>query len=216
MNHKVGAFCELIDFLHRSHLRWLRDRDPSTKGKLRELYGRVSETLKVVDKRRLEVLLREIREGGSVDFLSKGAFLFLVPPKNESVLLPVLSLNCDFRKSELRIRMALFTFDESGQPVAIGFRFETPEGEGQHNYHHAQFITSFGTEDFLPTPRWLPTSQPALMMSAKNPYSLFLGVLIGLYGLGYIDEIWRKNRFRFIEHLREDLAQLKSGCGVPS
>lgn len=211
MNYKVGAFCELIDFLHRKHSRWLRD--PNTKGKMRELNDRVNATLRVIDERRLKVLLREVRAGGSVDFLSKDAFLFLAPPE-EGELLPVLSIKSDFRKSELRIRMALFTFDKSATPVAIGFRFETPEGEGHHNYHHAQLITSFGsgTED-LPTPPWLPTHQPALMMSAKNPFALFLGVLIGLYGLGYLERQWRTQRF--VEPLTEDLIQLKIGCGAP-
>lgn len=212
MNHRVGAFCELIEFLHGNHYRWTRD--PTADGKLRELNDTVSRSHKVIEAQKLAFLLKEAKKGGSIDFLAHGAFLFLKPPEQEGALLPVLSLKSNFSRSELRVRMALFTFGESQVPAAIGFRFETPEGEGKHNYHHAQLIRSFGknTKD-LPTPLWLPTRQPALMMSAKTPFSLFLGILIGLYGLGNLETVWQGQKFT--AHLKSDLDELKIGCGAP-
>ena len=212
MDHKVGAFCELIEFLHGNHARWARD--PMADGEQRRLNDEVSKSLRVIEAQKLGSVLREGKKGGSIDFLADGSFLFLRPPGQEGALLPVLSLKSDFSKSELSVRMALFTFDESGKRAAIGFRFETPHGEGQHNYHHSQLIRSFSksTRD-LPTPTWLPTRQPALMMSAKTPFSLFLGVLIGLYGLGHLESEWRGQKFT--EHLRSDLDELKNGCGAP-
>lgn len=212
MDHKVGAFCELIEFLHSSHSRWTRD--PSADQKQRKLNDEVSRSHKVIEDQKLAQLLREAKKG-SVDFLSGGGFLFLKPPEKEGVLLPILSLKSDFSKSELRVRMALFTFDETEEPAAIGFRFETPEGEGRHNYHHAQLIRSFDkhSKDLPKTPTWLPASQPALMMSARTPFSLFLGVLIGLYGLGYLERAWQGQRFP--RHLKSDLEELKKGCGAP-
>ena len=175
----------------------------------------ISKVYSIVEPGKLDNILIETRKSGRIDFLSSKVFLFLKPPIKEDVL-PVLSMKGDLNKEDLSILMALFKLDKLKLPAAIGFRFETPHGDGLHNYHHAQMIKAFdkSIRSELPQiPPCLPETQPALMLSATNPRSLFLGVLIGLYGLGKIEREWQGQGFT--GHLTEDLDALKRGCGAP-
>src|SRR5579864_5397908 len=213
MDHKGEAFCQLVDFLHRRHAQWARN--PSADHKLQRLHREVIRSYKIIEPGRLRGLLISVKAGEEIDFLAGDGFLFLKPHEERGPLLPVMSLKADLERLVLKIRLALFTFYEDEEPAAIGFRFETPEGPGLHNYHHGQMITSFSTarQDLPKVPAWLPTSQPALMMSARNPFSLFLGVLIGLYGLDVLEQEWSGQRF--MQSLRGDIEELKHGCGAP-
>ncbi|HSS52231.1 MAG TPA: hypothetical protein VLX28_25090 [Thermoanaerobaculia bacterium] len=212
MNDKVGAFCELIEALYRRHSLWVRD--PRANSKQRKLNVEISKTYNVIEPGKLDHIVKKIKTQGIIDFPSGKDFLFLKPPDKEDVL-PVLSITGDLNEDALSVRMALFKFDGSEVPAAIGFRFETPHGDGRHNYHHAQMITRFdkSMKKLPQVPCWLPVSQPALMMSATNPLSLFLGVLIGLYGLGDLLRDWKGQPFT--SHLKEDLDELRRGCGAP-
>ncbi|HEV7504869.1 MAG TPA: hypothetical protein VGS07_08165 [Thermoanaerobaculia bacterium] len=212
MTHKVGAFCELIEFLRNSHARWARD--PQIDPKQRKLNDVISKAYSVIEPGKLGQILKETKAKGTIGFSPCKDFLFLKPPDKESVL-PVLSIMGDLKGNGLSVRMALFTFDGSEVPAAVGFRFETPHGVGRHNYHHAQMIKSFdkSMRDLPQVPPWLPVTQPALMMSATNPLSLFLGILIGIYGLGDLLHDWKGQQFT--HHLKEDLLELQRGCGAP-
>ena len=155
-----------------------------------------------------------VKSGRPVDLLSAGGFLFLRPPAQEGALLPVLSFMSAFNTGEFRIRIAFFTFDEEEEPAATGFRFESPEGEGEHNYYHMQCIRGF-TKDgkFLPrAPSWLPISCPAFVICAKTPIALFLGVLVGLYGFHGLEQQWKGQSFG--KTLQRDLTELKSNSGL--
>lgn len=212
MDQKHEAFCQLIESLHQSHARWARDR--AANHRLVKLNGEVIRSYSVIEYGRLKALLFEAKAGKEVDFLAGTGFLFLKPNERRGSLLPVLSLKIDLVRLILRVRLALFTFDAFGRPAAMGFRFETPEGPGQHNYHHGQLIRSFSTEsaDLPQVPAWLSTTQPAFLMSARSPFSLFLGILAGLYGFGYLERELQGQRFSL--SLREDMDQLKHGCGA--
>jgi hypothetical protein len=213
MNHQVGAFCELIDFLYRNHSQWARN--PRADQRQRRLNDEVNRSYNVVGERKLKTLLDATRKDGPISFQPGEDFLFLQPPDKEGALLPVLIIDGNFKISKLSIRMALFTFTETEELAAIGFRFETPHGEGRHNYHHVQMIQSFekNTKGLPNVPRWLPVSQPAFMLSARGPITLFLGALMGLYGLGYLEHEWRGQPF--VPHLKPNLDELKGGCGAP-
>jgi hypothetical protein len=207
MDHKVGALCKLIEALHRQFSHWVRE---VASERQRELHEKVIRTYAPLEDGRLGNMLARAKKGEAVDFSTAGRFLFLEAPESELAVLPILSLKLDLVKPELRARMGLFTLDGS-RLAAIGFRFETPEGVGRHNYHHAQLIRSLGAGSDLPFPSWLPESQPALVLSAKNPYSLLLGLLIALYGLGHLEG--RMKGQSFLQHLAEDLEELKNGSG---
>lgn len=212
MDHKREAFCQLIESLYRSHARWTRD--PAASHRLAKLNGEVIRSYSVIEYGRLKALMSLVKAGKEVDFLAGTGFLFLEPYERRGSLLPVLSLKIDLARLILRVRLALFTFDASERPAAMGFRFETPEGPGQHNYHHGQMIRSLSTEsaDLPQVPAWLSTTQPALLMSARSPFSLFLGILAGLYGFEYLERELQGQRFA--HSLREDMDQLKRGCGA--
>jgi hypothetical protein len=176
----------------------------------------VSRRVRVVEASTLQGVIDRVRSDQVFNLGEKEGLLFLKPPDGERALLPVLGFKADFGEERLRVRLALFTFDdESAEPVAIGFRFETPEGPGRHNYHHVQ-ITRYFEKDSAPLrgmPEWFPESQPAFLISARTPYALFFAVLIGLYGLDTVEKEWSEQGIR--QHLQEDLLELRHGCGAP-
>jgi hypothetical protein len=93
------------------------------------------------------------------------------------------------KKPEIRLRIGLFLLDKLEtkkelQIKSFGFRFETPEGEGTHNFYHAQPIRHFkkGQLELLNCPAWLPTAEPTLPLCATNPVELSICLLVSLYG----------------------------------
>lgn len=121
------------------------------------------------------------------DFGAWARYLYLRPSVKETLLVPVVSISSDFEKRpiELRIRAALFLRDGT-QTRALAFRFEAPEGEGQgaHDYCHAQFIRTF-RGDLRPipfVPSWVPETQPSFALHANGPVTLLAAFLVSIYG----------------------------------
>jgi hypothetical protein len=212
---RIRAFCSLLQFLQKDHLDWAKEARFVQGDKQQKLNRDVAETLQVIQAKKLRNITElAIKERGRLELGLKD-LLFLKPPSRK-IVLPVLSLRGDLRP-DLKIHMALFTYNEEASLAAIGFRFETPEQKGKkHIYHHAQMIRTFGTdpsdEILLPcVPRWLSDSLPAFPLSATTPFSLFLGVLVALYGFDYLDRAKQvEPRLLF---LAKDLDGLKYGCG---
>jgi hypothetical protein len=210
---KLGAFCEMLLFLHQNHAEWTREPKSSRQQKLNK---EIIETtpFQIINYYRLKSATDSMLKSGEAKALSIKDLLFLRPPLGQ-IILPALRLSIDPQKQIGKIHMALFTYDGAEKIAAIGFRFETPEEKGEkHLYHHAQLFRSFerNTYPLLPgLPRWIPDTLPAFPISAKSPFSLFLGVLIGIYGLDYLSSTWRGHRF--FESLKEEIADLKTGCG---
>ena len=121
----------------------------------------------------------------------KNQYLYLNPIRDDTILVPVLSIASDFGRSipVLGIRLGLFLQDDEGTK-AYGYRFEAPEGPGKHHYYHAQFIHGFEKgQPFLGNGSWLPTGCPTFPLDADNPVKLLLSLLISLYGLQFISQI---------------------------
>ena len=113
--------------------------------------------------------------------------------------LPLFDMRWDFRhpssKLELRFRFFLLQWKkEGGKPHAVGFRLESSEGPGAHDYWHAQMITEFEKDDDdirglveLEIPAWIPTSQPAFPLPVRRGPEgigdLLAVLLVSLYGL---------------------------------
>ncbi len=119
-------------------------------------------------------------------------FLYLNPVTNDQIMVPVLSIKYNFGCTvpEFRCRLGLFLHNNNSLK-ALGYRFESPEGErGIHHYYHAQIVRGL-INDFPPQEcsGWLPTSQPAFPIDAKNPIQLILCLLITLYGNNYISQL---------------------------
>jgi len=135
-------------------------------------------------------------------------YLYLAPILVGSVIVPRLWLECDFGRSipHVSLRVELFLLHQQTINV-IGYRFETPEGLGVHNYYHLQSTenTSFP---------WIPTSQPAIALAARNPVELLFCLLISFYGRDYLEEIGRNLTFQKMPDYISDLAGFSSSDPV--
>lgn len=181
-------------------------------GNLLEIHALVSE--KYVSFQDVE-LERLLSSDGAFDSLDSGQFLILEPSSLGSPMIPVLSFSYDFHRShpEFRLRLALFLFDELDKKDklrAVGYRFESPEGEGIHHFYHAQIIRAFkkNTEQWrLPGPDWLPTKQPAFALDACSPVTLIVCLLISIYGRDFIAEL---RHAQFWDELKSHIEVLMS------
>jgi len=165
-------------------------------GKAERIHALIEEGLRVRGVLRFEHITRLEKlfpssENPQVDFLGLKRFLYLEPIVEGGHMLPVLSLRCNFKSAspEVRLEVGLFLVDGAGELRAIGYRFETPEGEaGKHHYHHAQLFRNFQKQAAwcLPCPPWLPTEQPSFVLSATDGVTLLINVLLSMYGRTYL------------------------------
>ncbi len=195
MNVELGLFRQLLKWLWEKNESVIRRLSEDTnKNKASEIYSRIITTSpKIENDRALEVMLPN-KERLVVDFEDVGRFLYLEPIPKGDVALPVLSWECDFSRKpipEIRLHLGLFLLDKEKNLQVIGYRFETPEGEGRHNYYHAQLIKNFhnGGSCWCAKCRdWLPETQPAFVLDARNPVTLLVCILISVYGLNYVSQ----------------------------
>lgn len=186
----------------RRILIWLWGRHRTTQsslsGNLLQIHAQVSRVYRGFDERELGALFSN-EASASKDFGGHGKCLFL-EPETEQGMVPILLFRYDFARSipEVRLRIALFLLDENSELRAIGYRFESPEGEGIHHYYHAQLITHFDSHR-LPCPEWLPVKQPAFALDANSPSTLIVCLLISLYGFDFINELRTAPFWNFLQ-----------------
>lgn len=182
MDKELNLFREIILAV------WDRFRKPwfYPRGQARDIYLDIGSRYNSITKREELELSLPTERRVKAEFLP-GKFLYLTPVDRGQVLLPVLRLKCDFGRSipEIRLRLGLFVRHDL-DIRAIGFRFESPEGPGIHNYYHMQIIRGFDLgQHFLPEDylRWMPDSSPAFPLDVNSSVNLLLSLLISLYGL---------------------------------
>lgn len=123
----------------------------------------------------------------------RDGWLYLKPPPNTEWLLPVIAARFDYRRSipSAHLELGLFRFKaDDATPVGVGYRFEAPEGPGQHSYYHAQPLAKLGSDDArseLPT--WLPQSTPAMPVDAVDSVTLAMCILISIYGMDVLRDL---------------------------
>lgn len=198
MSTEQGLLNQIILWLWKRHSRAVTN----FSGKLADLHETIAKRYQNFDDRELENLLKAPR----VNFLDHKKFLFLEPPEEGDCVLPILTLMYDFDRDralpDFGIRLAIFLFGENDDPQAIGYRFESPEGGDRHNYYHAQPIRSFSIDEMewpLPCPSWLPVKRPTFALDAQNFPSLFVSLLISLYGLKFIKEMRQANYWNLLK-----------------
>jgi hypothetical protein len=200
-------------------LLWLRDRQQAKSRHLRSgqdaLQTMVAERFPAVGERELEALLRHEEQA---DLHDKGKFLYLEAPDKES-LLPIMSFKYDFinEPPELSLRVGLFV-QFGAELKAMGYRFETLEPGGRHDFHHAQPIREFRKGDttiILPTPPWVPTGQPSFLLDAEDPITLLLCTLVTIYGLSIITEVARTPFAGYLGHLLDVSPRWVARMAVP-
>jgi hypothetical protein len=115
-----------------------------------------------------------------------GSMKLLLPPiRRASRFVPLLWMKYDLRTTPAAIglHVTLFCLDQT-ELKAIGFRLEN--GEGAHEFYHAQIVSDLGSSDVahqLLCPAWIPDSQPSFPLPADCPVSLILCLILTLYGL---------------------------------
>jgi hypothetical protein len=177
--------------------------------KLLTVHERVAATHVAVDDSQFASLLRD--KPANFNLTDTDRFVFLRADKETGWGLPVLtfSFDQDHKPTRLGLRVAVFVAgDDRYAPAASGFRLEGPEGDGNHNYYHAQWIVSFvkGGQP-LPCPVWIPTSYPALPIAASGPASLLFALLLALYGMksSVIADLLRTPSTRALKNYMTDI-----------
>jgi hypothetical protein len=147
--------------------------------------------LKTEQLRPFESLQKEKKD--ELRFQSGNQYLFLPPIEEEVSLVPLMSLKLLFNRqvSQLKICVLFLSMDENKPKYHIGFRLECPESQNQgqenpepigvHDFYHAQLITELDGAP-IQGPEWLPVSQPSFPLVANCPVTLFLCLLLSIYG----------------------------------
>lgn len=180
--------------LFRELMLWLFESQEKpweyTDDRALTIYNEIQHAYRSVQREELEILL-PTDENVNVQF--DNVYLYLKPVTHGLFMVPVISLSkCDFGQSMPETRLRLGLFSKHGNEIkAFGYRFEPPEGVGQHNYYHVQIINSLGN---VPFPNyahmsWLPDRQPAFPLDANNAVKLILTLLITLYDLNYVSRL---------------------------
>lgn len=139
-------------------------------------------------------------------------------------------------------RLLLFSTDPMGvvdangeqRIVGIGLRFDVPhtpamtgaveslapemEGEGAHDYFHAQCIVGFdrGDDPFEGIPHWLPVTQPAIPLpKSDSGTQLLLCVVLSLYGYRSLGEAMRELAPSVQDPRRKIVMELLDRAGRP-
>ncbi|MGI4787347.1 MAG: hypothetical protein ACRYFS_00710 [Janthinobacterium lividum] len=186
---------EIVSFISGEHDTWRQKTSSGQEarragvGKVHGIYQRVAQHWRAVNERELEGILKQ----PIADLAQTKAFVYLKPVEHDSWIAPILSISYDFERDfpMMRLRLSMFVLDDNDELKAIGYRFETPESEGDgiHNYYHAQMIYRFdkvGKIKDLPCPKWIPQTQPAFALDATSPCTLLACMLCSVYGREYV------------------------------
>jgi len=110
--------------------------------------------------------------------------------------LPVLCFEYDLSQQVPKIYLGLALFGKQSQ---AGFRFETPEGKGTHNYYHAQptrTLNRLRPETTLQGGANYPSvSCPTFTLEAENVVTLLVCFLITVYGKDILRELQKSASF---------------------
>ena len=165
---------------------WVREKGRNTGILLTEPYRQRPRDLKKI-----------FHKNGRGEFSSKKIILpGPIDLPNDSHLL--LSCKWDFTTNDLefRIRCGFLSKTIGDKYHFSGFRYETPEGVGEHNYYHAQPINSFEKtdntsdhEDVENSPH-APTRLPTFPLVVKSPFELFACSLKSIYSREEIDKLF--------------------------
>ncbi|HEU4739278.1 MAG TPA: hypothetical protein VFS54_09390 [Solirubrobacterales bacterium] len=86
----------------------------------------------------------------------------------------------------LRMTVAIVGTDD-GSPVATAWRFESPEGDGDHGFWHCQPVREMRNgrriAPLSALPAWYFHDTPTLPLQAKDPEQLLTCMLVAIYGL---------------------------------
>jgi len=181
----LSVFRQVMVWLWKRHREW---QERSIANAI-PIYDEIPPPFSCVSsKEELEDLLP--KEGRpSANLIKRDKFLYLDPVTKGGLLLPIMTLSCNFQLSipDIDVRCFFFYTDKDSERVkTIGYRFEAPHGLGMHFYYHAQLINSaLGTPG--ESAHRVPETQPAFALDACCPVSMLIAVLLSIYGGKGID-----------------------------
>ena len=154
-----------------------------------------------------------IMKGTNWDLSATGSFLYLEPLENMRAI-PIMTFQFDFSTSipEVRLQLLLFLRDSDDEIVSVGYRFETPEGEGKHDFYHVQPIKTVRTQGQdrpHEGPDWVPDDYPTFPVDADDPVGLLISLLVSLYNLDYLARVYPLH-YELRDHVRNKMHLLKS------
>lgn len=132
-------------------------------------------------------------DGHRVD--SGDRYLYL-RPLDDYGLYPIVSIKCNFNHvlPTSRLWLYLLHVDAGNEEInMMVYRFDMPEGRGDHRFYHVQSSTPRHQNkkkyEFMNL-LWKPAfeHQPSLPLPAENPSELILCMMIAVYGSGSICE----------------------------
>lgn len=168
---------------------------------IRQLYERLAiSTFRPLDGEKLLNILRKPENELAFDLSSTNTYIYLQPERRTPDVLPILTFKYDYSSptnlAELRLRLAFFkivpTSTEAQHIKATGFRFEAIEGEGEgsHNYFHAQPITSFDRHGSrIPCEDWHPDTYPAFPLEADSYVGLVMALICSVYNQNIVRQM---------------------------
>lgn len=151
-------------------------------------------------------------------------YIPLKPVVHGDLILPYLSVVANETLSEFRLLLLTFTEEsQNGEVGSVGFRFESPEGDGgKHNYWHVQLTSSFEQnlgQRHASTPSWLPSNTPAIPLDASSAATCVVALAVALYGSLEAAALVRRLEpdisHRTIEDLMSEVSALSASTGDP-
>ncbi len=107
-------------------------------------------------------------------------YVLLPPLEDHPNHILLLSLTCKVKSDKYRFQISMVTPSIGGDTPRIRFfkcRFENPEMNSTHDYFHAQLVHIDEVGD------WVSPHIPCIPITASNPISAFLSVIIAFYGM---------------------------------
>lgn len=153
-----------------------------------------------------------------IDFMARDRVLYLPPLEKDGTFVPVLSVKCrlDDCVTELRLRVLLVSKDDDDNLRCIGFRLDTPEwqnkrerdpetvGRGMHDFYHAQWMSTLEMRRQLHSSlMWLPCTQPSFPVTADDPVTLVMALILSLYGKKYYGQFMNRHKSPRLKQYRK-------------
>jgi hypothetical protein len=131
---------------------------------------------------------------------SKKRYFYLTPTDDVPHVLPVLDFKIDLARidpptPEVRLRTLMFCLHKD-ELCATGFRMESREGSGKHDFFHCQPIKAFVKGEATRVPEWISDRQPTFPLNVADEIHLLMCLVASLYGMAALNGMLRNASLR--------------------